>query len=307
MAYRLGEDEAAIAGIQRVLEQQVSRAIASIDDDDLTRSEAVHDVRKRCKKIRAALRLIRTEHAALYRLENSWYRDCARRLSALRDAHVNLKTLKRLGACKDSNELTDILAFTADCLREHQCLDAAAHSQVIPRLVAARIDLQTGRERLGQWQAPKVGPCADNQMLVTGLRKTYARARSAMRLTFRRPEDEHIHQWRKRVKYHYHHLRLLQRSWPGPMRARAREAHRLSRLLGEDHDLATLEVALLQVTNGTADQRWPIAPLLALIQHRQQSLRATARPLGARLFTEPPRRFGERIGRYQRALPICSP
>ena len=49
----------------------------------------VHDVRKRCKKVRGLLRLVRPGLGPDYRRANADVRDAARELSSLRDAHVD--------------------------------------------------------------------------------------------------------------------------------------------------------------------------------------------------------------------------
>ena len=65
--------------------------IGTIDEDP---DEAIHDVRKRCKKIRAVARLVRDEMGSdAYQRYNTYYRDLARRFSDVRDGHVMVKTL----------------------------------------------------------------------------------------------------------------------------------------------------------------------------------------------------------------------
>ncbi|MEZ4569166.1 MAG: hypothetical protein R2849_02320 [Thermomicrobiales bacterium] len=59
MAYRLEPDEALDVGVRRIATEQVEKALAELDDSDLDRHATVHQVRKRCKKIRGLLRLVR--------------------------------------------------------------------------------------------------------------------------------------------------------------------------------------------------------------------------------------------------------
>jgi CHAD domain-containing protein len=59
--------------------------------------EAVHDTRKRLKRLRAALRLERSAIGdETYRRENAAFRDLGKRLSAPRDAMVLIETLDEL-------------------------------------------------------------------------------------------------------------------------------------------------------------------------------------------------------------------
>ena len=58
------------------------------------------------------------------------------------------------------------------------------------------------------------------------------------------PEPELLHAWRKRAKDLWYHQRLLAPAWPDVLGAQAEEAHALTELLGDDHDLAVLAARL---------------------------------------------------------------
>jgi hypothetical protein len=95
--------------------------------------------------------------------------------------------------------------------------------------------------------------------------------------------------------------RLLAPAWPGLLGAQAEEAHALTELLGDDHDLAVLAARL---ADGTA----PLPPavdadraaLLALVEHRSHELRTAATRLGLRVYAESPKAFSRRLRRYVR-------
>lgn len=80
---------------------------------------------------------------------------------------------------------------------------------------------------------------------LAGMRKTYARARAAMGAASDSPTPEAFHEWRKRVKYHCYHMRLLRESWPTIVRARQVEAEKLGESLGNHHDLGVLRSLIL--------------------------------------------------------------
>jgi hypothetical protein len=83
--------------------------------------------------------------------------------------------------------------------------------------------------------------------------------------------------------------------------AQAEEAHVLTELLGDDHDLAVLAARL---SDGAA----PLTPavdaqcaeLLALVEQRSDELRADAVRLGRRVYAESPKAFAGRLTRYVR-------
>ena len=104
-------------------------------------------------------------------------------------------------------------------------------------------------------------------------------------------------------------MQLISRAWPEALSARADEAKELSRLLGEDHDLAVL---LAKVTEAATDSltREDIDAIAALCRSCQAEIRALAEPRGARLFAEPAEELRRRIEAYWSSagrLAECSP
>lgn len=57
MSHRIEPREPVEDAVRRIAVEQIEKARDDLDDDDLRR--AVHEVRKRCKKLRALLRLVR--------------------------------------------------------------------------------------------------------------------------------------------------------------------------------------------------------------------------------------------------------
>jgi CHAD domain-containing protein len=83
-------------GIKRIVSEEIKQAIKEIDNPRLKRSEAIHEVRKHCKKIRSVLRLVRPQFEETYRFENAWFRDTAKGLAELRDAEAIIETYDSL-------------------------------------------------------------------------------------------------------------------------------------------------------------------------------------------------------------------
>ncbi len=92
MSYRIAPSKNLGEEIRRVAGEQVSKAMAELDNADLDRDKVVHQVRKRCKKLRGLLRLVRPGMEATYANENAAFRDAARLLSSLRDAKTLIGT-----------------------------------------------------------------------------------------------------------------------------------------------------------------------------------------------------------------------
>lgn len=137
MEYTLGRDESVPAGIKRIIDGKVATGIEHIDSD-MDRHETVHEVRKRCKEVRAALRLVRTV-LPTYSEENAHYRDAARRISDIRDAQALIETF---------DEHVTETAAGADAL-DAGTLSGAREELVERReTVAANQDLVAGRQRI---------------------------------------------------------------------------------------------------------------------------------------------------------------
>src|SRR5919106_4375714 len=92
MSFCLMAKETVEEGIKRVVNEEMAEAIKEIDNPRLKRSEAIHEVRKHCKKIRGVLRLVRPQFEQTYQFENVWFRDTAKGLAELRDAEAILET-----------------------------------------------------------------------------------------------------------------------------------------------------------------------------------------------------------------------
>jgi len=78
------------------------------------------------------------------------------------------------------------------------------------------------------------------------------------------------------------------------MKAQAKEAKKLSKLLGEDHDLAVLSETLRTDPELTrfAEAFEPV------IAKRRRKLLKRSRKLGRRVYAEKPKAFARRFGRY---------
>ena len=110
---------------------------------------------------------------------------------------------------------------------------------------------------------------------------------------------ERLHEWRKRAKDLWYHLRMLRPLSPDIVAGQADEAHKLSDRLGDDHDLAILRGKL---QNGAVtDLPLDLGPVFELIDHRRAQLQSEAVLIGARLYAERPKDFVRRIHRYWRA------
>jgi len=288
MAYRLLGHESIEEFLKRVASEQVAKAIEDLDDlegaDDL--HEAVHEFRKRCKKIRGLIRLVRPGFPD-YAAENAWFRDLAGELSALRDATSVQESVAAL-AKHYADDLDDdaFAGIHAWLGKRRETMTEARDAR--EKVEVIRAELPEALARIEDWRLDSSGADA----LEAGLAKTYKRAHRAMAVAADDGTSRDFHEWRKRVKYHRYHLRLLTPIWPKVTKARYKETKHLSDLLGDDHDLAVLRATLEEERGGAVDER---AALIALSRRRSAGLRAEAWSLGRRLFVEGPDRYAARM------------
>lgn len=292
MSYRLSGKESLRNGIRRVISEQIERALAELAEERLERSHVIHQVRKRCKKIRGALRLVR-DGTADYAAENARYRDAARRLSELRDADVMIGTYDLL-ADHFAEEIDGrtIQPIRRELVARRRALLASTEA-VEARLDEVRSALLEGRRDVA---AMAIGP-GDRDVLLAGLRRTYGRGRKASDAAAQAPDPATFHEWRKRVKYHGYHLRLLRLAWPAVLRTRHDEVKKLGHVLGEHHDLCVLRTVLLEDPPSFAHEE-AVVTFLNLLQRRLARLEERAAQLGCLLFAEKPGHLARRFGVY---------
>jgi CHAD domain-containing protein len=289
MAYRLDVTKPLDDELRRAAREQIARALEEIESPDLDRETTVHQVRKRCKKLRALLRLTRDAAPSLYRRENREFRDIARGLAAARDGEVLIETFERIAeeagpevGSKTRDRVRRPLAVFKDAL-------VPSGDELEQRLGAAERSLRAADARVESWSFPELG----FETIGQGVHRTYRRARRAMNRALASWDDHDLHEWRKRVKYARYQLRLLLDLWEPMLDARRKALHRMTDLLGEDHDLAVLKKSLTD--------RGPVEGLtdvIGAIDARRTELQAQMPGLGRRLFAEKPSAFVRRLRTY---------
>lgn len=296
MPYRLKSNESVHRGFQRIVSEQIERALGELHDESLKNEETVHQVRKRCKKVRGALRLVRPALGDTYGRENKWYRDASRTLSDIRDAEVMIETygsvLHRCGDKLDGRAMQPILK----ALKQHKQSVTAGSAHTQQLLEAFEDELTAGLRRVASWQLSKQHFAA----LSGGLHKTYSRAYKAMENAYTERSSESFHEWRKRVKYHWYHMRILNEIWPKAMRVRRKAIDRLGTLLGDHHDLSVLRDLVLNDPNAYAKDS-TVIKFAGCIDLQLRQIEEKSLPLGKRLFAEKPKQFVRRFEAYWEA------
>ena len=296
MPFRFRRKEAIPEGVRRIVREKVDESVADLlAQTHKTPDQAIHDVRRNCKKIRAVLRLVRPELGErIFRRENAWYRDTGRALAGNRDAFVLCETLRSLGADSSAAHigLQSAIENVSELL-ECERLSANGREAVRSTMRSAADRMADGGSRIALWPLQR----NDWNALGPGLHRTY----SACRKWRSRAEENNdaivMHEWRKAVKHLWYQLRLFAHCWKSGMKALCGDFEVLSLELGEYHDLAVLNETLRNHESSTELPR-EISLILEIVRRRQKRLRKSTLKGAVPLLLDEPEAFLGRMRGY---------
>jgi hypothetical protein len=282
--------------VRRMAEEQLDKAIADTKGGDF--DEAVHSVRRRCKRLRGLLRLIRPTFSH-YNRENKAIRDAADRLSGARDAAAVIETFGDLRSFghKQGNHLQPALADAVAVMLENRADKPSHTGGQVALLAELRSALDAVRKRVEDWSVEREGFNALEQGLVA----TYARMRKRMDRARKDNSAISFHDWRKDTKYHWHHVGMLQAAAPDLLGHRKELLNQLGTCLGDHHNLFVLGEVLEKERGPIA--RNQVSTVQAAISERQSELAKQAFLLGEQLAAEKPQALGDRFHAYWQLLP----
>lgn len=291
MSYSFKPAEPVAANIREVGKEQLDKALASLGTIQDEPDAAIHDVRKRLKKLRALVRICRHELGEEYYKErNICFRDAGRRLSNLRNLSSMQSTLQLMHERYHEGLKANAFKGIAKQLQQEKEEEVKRHITVGDVGSALREVLEAEAAELPNW------PLENEHFyqIVPAIQKVYKRGYKAFHKAVKKPDAVNKHEWRKRVKYLGYHIRLLRPLWPTMWKSYAKEWHHLGQILGDDHDLA-----VLQHTIGTEafiqEEETACRLLEGLTINESRELEEKAFITGHRLFAEEPAAFGKRI------------
>lgn len=286
MPFRFREADGTVeAGVRRIACEQIDEALVAIRSGELASERIVHEVRRRCKAVRALIRLVRPVFPA-FAGEDAIFREIGRILASARDGTVLIDTLEALTAEPDDKIDPRMIRL----LRKRLAPPDKARSlrqalgQCDEKFVAARARAMKWTIDADGWNA-----------LAPGFANTLKAARHAMKDLARSGDPACSHEWRKRVKQHWFHLRLLRGVSSGPAEERAKLVMKLGDVLGERHDLDQF-VEMLAAQPRRSSDAVTIERLTALARRRAAKLESRARKMGKDLFDDKPRKLTDKWG-----------
>jgi len=292
MLYKLDKEKSLIKNINSIAYEEIDGCLNSLEN--LNIHEAIHDIRKRLKKLRALSRLVRDELGDKnYKTINTYFRDLGREISDLRDLTAHLETIDLLKERYGKHIYVNFFkAFANQIEKERDELEENLRSQNFfsKHLVEK---LKKAKEELTSWpvESDKI------DIILPSIERVYKRGNKALKNAYKIPEKENFHEWRKRVKYLWYQTLLLQDMWPNFFNTLEAEIHQLADFLGDDHDLMELNEKIISedfVLPDVSQQEL----MTAIINEYSNHLRMKARTKGELIYAEAPEDFRKRIGKY---------
>ncbi|HEX3580635.1 MAG TPA: CHAD domain-containing protein, partial [Thermoanaerobaculia bacterium] len=148
--------------------------------------------------------------------------------------------------------------------------------------------LLAARRRVAAWPADGI----KRDEVWSAFRRSYGAGRRAMSDALETNRPELLHEWRKRVKAHWHHSELVTDAGLARLEKYAKKLHKLSDVLGEHHDLVVLDQLLRQSPESFGSPIY-IVRFLAFVARRLRDLEERAASDGAGLFAERPKMWEE--------------
>ncbi len=281
--YKFAPDEPVENRFRDIALSQIDAALKAIDEPDEGGRSAVHEVRRRCKKLRGLLRLVRPAFEHFGR-ENGAIRDAAAMLSSVRDAEVQRLTILSLAEESDQAELLRAIA---------ERLPKAPVDRQFQKLVRFGVALSDVRTRVPEWSLAPDGIAP----LLRGLRANYRDERKRMHLAERTRLAADLHEWRKANKYLGSHLTLLRAGTEEQLAGEREAVDRLSLLLGQHHDLSVLREAATETPLLFGDPH-EVEVLVGAVVVRSDGVEAAAFALGDELLGETPKELERRFEGY---------
>lgn len=281
MTYRLDISLPLGDAVRQVAREQTTQALEAITDREQTVAWRIHELRKCCKKTRALLRLVRSSFPD-YKQANRLYRDTARLVSPHRDARVMATLAEHLSADIHHDPVAHWFDFQAELAE-----------QVSPEpLHGVALMLRNALVLLGEWRVDAIRREDILEGFAQNLKIVHKRSDSITA----KSKNEKAHEWRKCVKDHWYHLRLLHNVLPIRDKGRVAAFNDLGELIGDAHDRAVFVDRLETLPVYLLDSKWAGA-LEETATHERKALQADAIKLAAPLLKGSGKGLVRRVGK----------
>ena len=240
----------------------------------------IHTIRKRCKRLRALLRLVQTAlDRTEFRKADRAIRNYAALLAHTRDSTVLVATVDRLAEHFGALLTADALAPIRETLSDNSTRQGnpiPASSELIKGLNRIRRNL-SGLDYSG----------ITVDTLLQGLLISYRRGRKALALLEETPDDDPSHELRRYTKYLYNQLLMLREWNPEGLAATVGHYHTTEDTLGLVHDLSLL-IETVRTNRALDNAALHRELLLSLAESRWLSLLSDGMRMARKLYRRKP-------------------
>jgi len=254
---------------------------------------SVHEIRKAFKRLRALLRLIRYDIGEeLFLTENIKYKEWGRALSRVRDLHV---IITYLAGCFEAEELVikemSFIRFIDYLNKQKEVEMKVLMEGALMNSVIDKCNKQINT--MSHYPLSDLGP----HTIHNGVIHAYKRCHDKMKSAQIKLDDETLHQLRKKVKYLYNQMLLMQAVWPDYFVNYSSALRSASELLGDDHNLAETIIIVEEVPDEVLREEEKLSLIKSLTMERRQ-IHDEVWPLLGKVFAESPTAFAKRIKSY---------
>jgi len=279
MAYHFKRRETVPRNVKRIAREELAQAVQRMHRRPGAGNEdSIHDVRTSIKKLRSLMRLVRPGLGRAYAKQEFALRDTGRKLSQIRDAEAFVVVFDRLKGKLPARVYQSVhralLKYKAQVEKE------TSLASLMPKLGGG---LAKVRDSVSRWPLHDDGFTA----LESGLVRAYREGRKAMKHAANHSDRESWHDWRKRVKDHWYHVRLLENLWSDVLRGYEDSLKNLQDALGDFITLDLLREHIEAAPDGYGRTQ-DVARVVELIEEERQDLGKRALEIGERVYAEKP-------------------
>lgn len=273
--------------------QRLRRKALELADDVTSRLEQLqgddpkttHEVRRRLKELRAMARLVGAFLPRGGRPERDVFRAAGHLLAPQRDSKAAVEAFDRLRE-HFAGEWTP---------RQFQKIRRALVQRRRPTdpltIAQLRTQMAVERGRIAAWPVDTMQP----HDLWRAITRAYRVARRAMRTAQRDGTRESFHAWRRRAKVLWYQAQFLQMLGMANFESPIKSLHKLSRVLGDHHDLVIIDELCHSSPESFGSARY-VSRFRRYVAQRLRELEEQAESIGTELFKQRPREWASAAG-----------
>ncbi len=284
MAYRFRISETLGAGTRRIAREIIDMAVRVASDKSRSLAVRTHEARKGVKKLRGLIRLVAPVSKSSEALkDNDLLLKRAAKIMARRrdDDVIHLILDKMAGDGTENFEPGNV----AEVFKELTDRDKSGTKNTADKKDFAEFSaiISNLRRDVAAWDFQQ----SDLHALDWGYIATYREARTGMLQNLEKPTDKRLHGWRRLVKYHSYHTRLLENIKAGFDNERIEKTKRLEGILGHHHDLVMLKERIRGLPKKRRREQ-VYRSIMEQARKKRRALEVKALSLAAELFTDVP-------------------